>query len=117
MRIALLPDDYLPSSTLVHAKMFHELAQEFIKQGHDVVVITPGLPDQNIKLLKETFDGVQVWRFRAGERRGVSKLKRALNESLLSFYAWSAIKGEVDKAPFNLCVNYSPTIFFWWFNN
>ena len=112
MRIALLPDDYLPSSTLVHAKMFHELAQELIKQGHDVVVITPGLPDQNIKLLKETFDGVQVWRFRAGERRGVSKLKRALNESLLSFHAWSAIKGEVDKAPFDLCVNYSPTIFF-----
>ena len=53
-----------------------------------------------------------MWRFRAGERRGVSKLKRALNESLLSFHAWSAIKGEVDKAPFDLCVNYSPTIFF-----
>lgn len=112
MRIALIPDDYLPSSTLVHAKMFHELACEFIKQGHDVIVITPGLPNQNKKLLKETFDGVNVWRFRAGPRRGVSKLKRAINESMLSVNAWHAIKHEVKKAPFDLCVNYSPTIFF-----
>lgn len=112
MRIALLPDDYLPSSTLAHAKMFHELAHEFINQGHDVVVITPGLPDQNKKLVIEVVDGVVVWRFRAGLRRGVSKFKRAKNESLLSFYAWNAIKVEVNKAPFDLCVNYSPTIFF-----
>ena len=53
MRIALIPDDYLPSSTLVHAKMFHELAHELIKQGHDVIVITPGSPNQNKKLIKE----------------------------------------------------------------
>lgn len=112
MRIALIPDDYLPSSTLVHAKMFHELACEFIKQGHDVIVITPGLPNQNKKLLKETFDGVNVWRFRAGPRRGVSKLRRAINESMLSVNAWHAIKHDVKKAPFDLCVNYSPTIFF-----
>ncbi|MGO2233628.1 MAG: glycosyltransferase family 4 protein [Marinomonas sp.] len=112
MRIALLPDDYLPSSTLVHAKMFHELAHEFMTQGHDVVVITPGLPNQDKKLIIETIDGVVVWRFRAGLRRGVGKLKRALNESLLSFCAWSAIKNEVDEEPFDLCINYSPTIFF-----
>lgn len=112
MRIALLPDDYLPSSTLVHAKMFHELAHEFMKQGHDVVVITPGLPNQEEKLIIEVVDGVLVWRFRAGLRRGVGKFKRALNESLLSFRAWSAIKAEVNNAPFDLCVNYSPTIFF-----
>ncbi|TVU83846.1 glycosyltransferase family 4 protein [Pseudoalteromonas neustonica] len=112
MRIALLPDDYLPSSTLVHAKMFHELAHEFMKQGHDVVVITPGLPSQSQKLIIETVDGVVVWRFRAGLRRGVGKLKRALNESLLSLNAWSAIRKEVEQAPFDICVNYSPTIFF-----
>ncbi|MBB1399438.1 glycosyltransferase family 4 protein [Pseudoalteromonas sp. SG44-8] len=112
MRIALLPDDYLPSSTLVHAKMFHELAHEFMKQGHDVVVITPGLPNQSQKLIIETVDGVVVWRFRAGLRRGVGKLKRALNESLLSLNAWSAIRKEVEQAPFDICVNYSPTIFF-----
>lgn len=111
-RIALLPDDYLPSSTLVHAKMFHELAHEFMKQGHEVVVITPGLPNQAEKLLIDTVDGVVVWRFRAGLRRGVGKLKRAINESLLSIQAWDAIKNQVETEPFDLCVNYSPTIFF-----
>jgi len=112
MRIALLPDDYLPSSTLVHAKMFHELAHEFMKQGHDVVVITPGVPNQIEKLIIETVEGVVVWRFRAGLRRGVGKLRRAINESFLSLSAWRAIKYEVNKAPFDLCINYSPTIFF-----
>jgi len=114
VRIALLPDDYLPASTLNHAKMFHELAHELMKQGHDVVVITPGLPKQKKALFTEYVDGVLVWRFRAGVRRGegVSKLQRAINESLLSFLAWRAIKREVNKSPFDLCVNYSPTIFF-----
>ncbi|UDM62770.1 glycosyltransferase family 4 protein [Pseudoalteromonas piscicida] len=112
MRIALLPDDYLPSSTLVHAKMFHELAHELMRLGHEVVVITPGLPHQETRLQKEHFDGVEVWRFRAGTRRGVGKVKRAINESLLSLCAWIAIKREVKEAPFDVCVNYSPTIFF-----
>lgn len=114
MRIALLPDDYLPASKLVHAKMFHELAHELMKQGHDVVVITPGLPTQHKRLLVERVDGVLVWRFRAGVRRGsgVGKLQRAINESMLSFLAWRAIKREVNKSPFDLCINYSPTIFF-----
>jgi O26-antigen biosynthesis N-acetyl-L-fucosamine transferase len=114
VRIALFPDDYLPGSTLVHAKMFHGLAHELMKRGHDVVVITPGPATQHKKLLIERVDGVVVWRFRAGVRRGsgVGKLQRAINESLLSFLAWRAIKQEVTKAPFDLCINYSPTIFF-----
>lgn len=41
MKLALIIDDYLPNSTRVGAKMFHELAQEFIQRGHDVTVITP----------------------------------------------------------------------------
>ena len=112
MRIALLPDDYLPDSTLVHAKMFHELALEFKRLGHEPVVITPGLPFQAKRLTKDTIDGVEVWRFRTGKTRGVGKLKRAINESLFSLNAWLAVRDSVRKAPFDLCVNYSPTIFF-----
>ncbi|MCR4214790.1 hypothetical protein NKU63_14510, partial [Enterobacter cloacae] len=43
MKLALIIDDYLPNSTRVGAKMFHELAQEFIRRGHDVTVITPDI--------------------------------------------------------------------------
>ena len=42
MRIALLPDEYLPSGTRVHSKMIHELSLELKKNNHEVVVITPG---------------------------------------------------------------------------
>lgn len=112
MRFALLPDAYLPSSTLVHAKMFHELAHELQNRGHKAVVITPGEPDQKTLLIEEIYDGVEVWRFRTGRTRGVGKVKRALNESLLSINAWRAISHKVKAEPFDGCINYSPTIFF-----
>ncbi len=112
MHIALFPDDYLPDSTLVHAKMFHELAIEFKRLGHKPVIITPGVPSQPCRLSKEIIDGVDVWRFRTGKTRGVGKLKRAINETLLSFNAWLAIRESVKGNPFDVCVNYSPTIFF-----
>lgn len=112
MKIALLPDAYLPSSTLVHAKMFHELALELRRRGHDVVIITPGEPEQSQLLIEEVFENVDVWRFRTGRTRGVGKVKRAINESLLPLNAWRAISSKVKSAPFDLCINYSPTIFF-----
>ncbi|MFD2229746.1 glycosyltransferase family 4 protein [Alkalimarinus sediminis] len=112
MRIALLPDDYLPDSTLVHAKMFHELAIEFKRLGHDPVIITPGSVSQSKRLLVDKIDEIEIWRFRTGKTRGVGKLKRAINESLLSLNAWLAIRESVKSCPFDLIVNYSPTIFF-----
>lgn len=112
MRVALLPDDYLPDSTRVHAKMFHELALELIKRGHEPIVITPGTPEQRTTLVIDTIDGVEIWRFRNGVTRGVGKARRAINESLLPIKAWQAIKHEVKSRPFDLCINYSPTIFF-----
>jgi glycosyltransferase involved in cell wall biosynthesis len=37
---------------------------------------------------------------------------RAINEFMLSFKAWRAISSRVEETPFDLCINYSPTIFF-----
>lgn len=112
MRIALLPDEYLPSGTRVHSKMFHELAVSLISRGHQLVVITPGSPSQPSRLLIDHIDGVEVWRFRSGYTRGVGMIRRALNEWLLPFRAWRAIKSMVEVADFDLCINYAPTIFF-----
>jgi glycosyltransferase involved in cell wall biosynthesis len=111
MRLALIIDDYLPHSTRVGAKMFHELAKKLVESGHDVTVITP---DGRIeKILEITdFDGVEVWRFRAGKIKDVGKVKRAFNETLLSFLAWKAIRGQISKNTFDGVVYYSPSIFF-----
>jgi O26-antigen biosynthesis N-acetyl-L-fucosamine transferase len=112
MRIALLPDDYLPSGTRVHAKMFHELAVALKNIGHQPIVITPGIPSQTSRLFVDYIDGVEVWYFRSGYTRGVGMVRRAVNEWLLSPRAWLAIKSRVRAENFDLCINYAPTIFF-----
>lgn len=112
MRIVLLPDDYLPDGTRVHAKMLHELALALLKKGHEPIVITPGQACQPRRLLVENIEGVEVWRFRSGPTRGVGLLRRAINEWLLSYKAWLAIRGRVKDKKIDLCINYSPTIFF-----
>ena len=75
----------MPSGTRVHAKMIHELAQEFKKNNHTPVVITPGRPNQSSALLIDFVDGVEYWRFKSGYTRGVGMLRRLINEFLLSF--------------------------------
>ncbi len=112
MRLAIITDDYLPHSTLVHAKMLHELALTLVRSGHDPIIITPGSPTQGKRLVIDTVEGISVWRFRNGRTRGVSKIRRALNETLLSFNAWRAIRRQVEGASFDGVIYYSPSIFF-----
>ena len=112
MRIVMLSDAYLPESTLIHAKMLHELAIEYVRKGHDVVVLAPGPIDQKNPLDRHTLGGVDVWRFRSRPTRGVSHINRAINETLLSWFAFRAIKSTELDPDFDLCINYSPTIFF-----
>ncbi len=111
MHVALVIDDYLPHSTRVAAKMFHELAIHIVSMGHQVTVITPS-EKQKESLTKDTLDGVNVWRFSSGPIKDVSKVKRAINETLLSVRAWHAISGEVNPNTFDGVVYYSPSIFF-----
>lgn len=111
MKLALIIDDYLPDSTRVAAKMFHELAVELITNGHNVTVITPSV-SQVPSFLEEDIDGVNVWRFRSGHIKDVGKVTRALNETLLSFKAWQAIKHKVQPSTFDGVIYYSPSIFF-----
>ncbi len=111
MKLALIIDDYLPDSTRVGAKMFHELALELMANGHNVTVITPAV-GQAKKVTEQSVEGVRVWRFSSGPIKDVGKLTRALNETLLSFKAWSAIKQTVNEHTFDGVIYYSPSIFF-----
>ncbi|MBB1411671.1 glycosyltransferase family 4 protein [Pseudoalteromonas sp. SG44-17] len=111
MKLALIIDDYLPDSTRVGAKMFHELALELIKSGSDVTVITPAV-GQAQKFIEQSIEGVKVWRFSSGPIKDVGKVARALNETLLSFRAWSAIRNHVFEDTFDGVIYYSPSIFF-----
>ena len=111
MRILLIIDDYMPHSIKVGAKMMHELACEFINQGHQVSVLTPDSTiDKKIELFK--LDGVDIYRFKSGEIKNVTKIKRAINETLLSFNAWKNYKIFLTANRHDLIVYYSPSIFF-----
>ncbi|MEQ1637612.1 MAG: glycosyltransferase family 4 protein [Methylococcales bacterium] len=110
MKICLIIDDYLPSSIKVGAKMMHELAVEFVRLGHSVTVVTPA-PNLNNDTEISVLDGVTVCCFRSGEIKNVSKVKRAINETLLSYYAWKKYKLYFKQNPHDLIIYYSPTIF------
>ena len=90
--------------------MMHELAIEFVALGHDVTVF---MPDPKLEKASEIFklDGVTVCCFRSGEIKNVGKVKRAINETLLSSYAWKAHQSYFRENPHDLIVYYSPTIF------
>ena len=110
MKVLLVVDDYLPSSTRIAAKMMHELALEFIKRGNQVYVVTPGI---NLESSYYSFDldGVTIYQFASGEIKNVSKFKRAINETLLSFRAWNSLKHILKQLNCELIVYYSPSIF------
>ena len=110
MKVCIIVDDYMPNSIKIAAKMMHELACEFILQGHDVSVITPDTHVSSISV--EKLDGVNIYRFHSGEIKNVGKVKRAINETLLSWNAWNNTKNILKNNPHNLIVYYSPTIFF-----
>ncbi|MCJ2378634.1 glycosyltransferase family 4 protein [Vibrio sp. ZSDZ34] len=112
MHLALIIDDYLPHSTRVAAKMFHDLAKEMIQQGHQVTVITPHFDKELPRLIEDSLEGVTIWRFLSGEIKDVPKVTRAINETLLSHNAWRAIKNKIEKDTFDGIVYYSPSIFF-----
>lgn len=112
MKLGLIIDDYLPHSTRVGAKMMHELALELIEQGHEVTLITPHFSEDQPRFIEDNVKGVVVWRFLSGQIKDVPKVKRAINETLMSLRAWSAIKSKVNKDTFGGIIYYSPSIFF-----
>ena len=89
MKLLLIVDDYLPSSTKIAAKMMHDLALQFKVNGHDVWMLTPA-PRQKEKLRVVNLEGINVLFFNSGKIKNISKVKRAINESLLPVDAWKA---------------------------
>ncbi|MBA4408489.1 MAG: glycosyltransferase WbuB [Odoribacter sp.] len=110
MKLLLIVDDYLPHSIKVAAKMMHEMALEFETQGHEVTVLTPS-PSLSTSFEERSIEGIKVLFFKSGEIKNISKIKRAINESLLSFFAWRATHNYLKTHPHDAIIYYSPSIF------
>ncbi|WP_061249398.1 glycosyltransferase family 4 protein [Leptospira alstonii] len=110
MRICIIVDDYLPSSIKVAAKMMHELAIKLKEKGHEITVITPGIGlNQGYK--KTSLNEVTILQFASGEIKNVSKVRRLINEWMLSKKAWRYLKEYFIQNHHDLIVYYSPSIF------
>lgn len=110
MRVLILVDCYLPSPKS-GAKLIHDLAEEFVRQGHETIVVTP---DETLSAPRRTTieDGITVVRVGSGRIKGAGKLLRAINEIRLSSIVWRACRDFFRETPCDVVVYYSPTIFF-----
>ena len=115
----MLVDDYLPVSTLGHAKQMHELALEFTKNKHSVTILTPGKKNQIQYLECSTYEGINIWKFRSPPTRSKSKFIRTIREVLLPLRAIQALRTIEISRNMDICIYWSPTIFFgpvaYWF--
>lgn len=111
MRLVLVCDDYLPLSTRVSAKMMHELALALKRRGHDPIVICPNDQNSQKSLTLLNIDGIKVYKFKNGPIKDVSKVKRAINETLLSINAWKSVSNIIKESRVDGVVYYSPSIF------
>jgi glycosyltransferase involved in cell wall biosynthesis len=110
MRIALIADAYPPLRSAC-AVQWKDLAQEFVQQGHEPIVVVPsgGLDKPwAVELLR----GVQVLRVAALQTKDIGYVRRTVSEMLLPFVMWYGIR----KSPFRFAqwdaiVWYAPSIF------
>ena len=110
MRILLLVDCYLPS-TKSSAKLIHDLAFEFLRAGHEPVVVAPD--EEAASACREyEEDGIRVLRIRTGRIKGASRVLRAFNELQLSQTLWRRGEAFFRENPAELILYYAPTIFF-----
>ena len=110
MKILLIVDDYLPESTKAAAMMMHDLGAELLRKGHDVTVLTPS---SNLRKSRDLvqLDGIEIWRFKSGRIKNCGRIRRAINESLLSWRAWRALRSTIINNRHEAIVYYSPSIF------
>lgn len=111
MRIALISIHYPPLCTSA-AVQLRDLAQAFLLQGHEPVVM---VPDEGLDKAwtVEMMDGVQVLRLAAPRTRDVGYVRRTIGEALFSFtMLYGLRKSPFRSARWDAVVWYSPSIFF-----
>jgi glycosyltransferase involved in cell wall biosynthesis len=110
MRIALIADAFPPMRSS-GAVQLRDLSREFVRQGHQVTVLTPE-PGQSEPWTIEDYQGVEVVRLRALKTRDTDYARRAIGEMLMPFLMLRNFRSSPAAARrFDAVLWYSPTIF------
>jgi glycosyltransferase involved in cell wall biosynthesis len=91
--------------------MMRDLAREYVRIGHQVIVATPSDTVESTECITEE-DGVTVVRVKVGDMKYANKALRLWRESQLSARMWRGARKFFQANPCDLIVFYSPTIFF-----
>jgi glycosyltransferase involved in cell wall biosynthesis len=110
MRILLLVVYYPPSTTSA-AQLLRDLALEYVRLGHEVIVATPSDSVEGTMSITDE-DGVTVVRVKVGNLKYANKALRMWREIRLSAKMWRGASEFFQENPCELIVFYSPTIFF-----
>jgi glycosyltransferase involved in cell wall biosynthesis len=110
MRILLIVVYYPPIPNAA-GQLMRDLALEYVRQGHQVFVLTPSNsigPESSVS----DENGVTVVRVKFGDIKNAKRLLRLWRESRLSSRLWRSAHKLLESNPCDLIVFYSPTIFF-----
>ena len=114
MRIALIADSFPPLRNSC-AIQLRDLSREFVRQGHDIYVLTPSAE------IKESFridfiDGIYLIRLKAPNIRDIGWIQRTLAELLLPFAMLKNFRNcPLKDERLDGVVWYSPSIFLGFF--
>jgi glycosyltransferase involved in cell wall biosynthesis len=110
MKFAIISDSFPPlkNSGAVQVK---DLSIEFVRQGHEIVVITPS-SEISTRYLLEEFDRVKVVRLKAPKIRDISYLRRVIGEFIMPFMMIHHLKhNSLIDNNFDGIITYAPSIF------
>jgi glycosyltransferase involved in cell wall biosynthesis len=110
MRILLLVVYYPPSTTSA-AQLLRDLALEYVRLGHEVIVATPSDSVEGTMSITDE-DGVTVVRVKVGNLKYTNRALRMWREIRLFAKMWRSAREFFQENPCELIVFYSPTIFF-----
>jgi len=101
---------YYPPSTTSAAQMMRDLALEYVRQGHQVIVATTSDTVAGRASITEE-DGVTVVRVKTGNIKNANKAFRMWREGRLSATMWRSAHRFFQDNTCDLIIFYSPTIF------
>jgi glycosyltransferase involved in cell wall biosynthesis len=110
MKFAIISDSFPPLKNS-GAIQVRDLSLEFVRQGHEIVVITPS-SEISTRYLLEEVDRVQVVRLKAPKIRDISYLRRVIGEFFMPFMMIRHLKRNfLIGNKLDGVITYAPSIF------